>query len=361
MRIAVDIRSLMEGKTTGVEVYLQNLLHNLFRVDQKNEYILFANSWRDISKSLALFPYPNVRLKITRYPNKLFNIMQRFGWLKVEKFTGPIDLFFSPHWRVVSLSSNTRLVITFHDLFFEIMPGFFTWRRRLWHWFMNYRRAANRATAIITVSENTKSDLTRLYRIADNKIFVIYSGITKKENKRVSRRYFLYLGTFEPRKNIEAVLSAYAEYYATSSKKLPLIISGSSGWTTKIIIPEFLRSQILVRQSIDEREKSELYQGAFAFIFPSFYEGFGFPVLESAQIGVPVISSYNSSIAEIGSDFVLFANPFHPRQVAKAMITLESDPRLYEELVKKSLNSAAKFDWEKSARSTLALFEKICA
>ncbi|OGE84205.1 MAG: hypothetical protein A2846_02500 [Candidatus Doudnabacteria bacterium RIFCSPHIGHO2_01_FULL_49_9] len=361
MKIAIDIRPLMEGKTTGVEVYLVNLLHNLFQLDQKNQYILWANSLRPIR--LPRFEYPNVSTVITKYPNKFFNLAQKLGWPKLETLIGNFDLFFSPHWRVTALDRRIPMVITFHDLVSEFAPEFFTWRRRVWHRFMNYRTAASRAKKIIAVSESTKKDLMDLYGIEGNKIEVIYPGVTKINKLTTDNLhptgFFLYLGTFEPRKNIEAVIAAYQDYFAQSHTQLPLVIAGSSGWKTKLVVPDDLKSSVTVRKNVGDTEKIELYEHAFAFVFPSFYEGFGFPVLEAASHGLPVITSYNSSIAEVARDFALFINPFRPSQIARAMLELENDNELYEKLRSLGQNTAQRFTWERTAAQTLDLFSQI--
>ena len=361
MRIAVDIRALMEGKTTGVEVYLTNLLRNIFEIDKNNEYILFANSFRKIS--LPEFKYPNVKIMVSRYPNKLFNLLQKAGFLKIEKLVGKINVFFSPHWRVLALSPATPLVVTFHDLFFEIMPEFFTWRRRIWHWFMGYKRAASRADKIIAVSENTKQDLVELYGIEKEKIEVVYPGVengsTGRKGEKGLENYFLYFGTFEPRKNIETVMAAYQQYHKDSGSKKPLVIAGSSGWKTKIRVPEALKNKITIRLNVTEQEKDQLYHNAFGFIFPSFYEGFGFPILEAASGGLPVIASYNSSLAEVGRDFVFFANPFRPSGFARAMIELEQDEKLRGDLGDKGYRASQNFKWRTAAEKTLRLFEEV--
>lgn len=362
MRIGIDIRALMEGKTTGVEVYLVNLLHALFQLDQKNDYILFANSWQKIS--LPKFDYPNTRLVITRYPNKFFNLAQKFlQYPKIDRLLGGLDIFFSPHWRVSALSPSIPLVVIFHDLVSEFAPQFFTLRRRLWHAFMDYRGAARRAKKIIAVSENTKRDLVELYGMAENKIEVIYPGISPSPQsfpvQGEEERPFLYFGTFEPRKNIEAVLAAYADYRKTSKIKRPLVIAGSSGWKTRVAVPQSLKNQVTVKQNVPEEEKANLYEQAFVLVFPSFYEGFGFPLLEAARAGLPVIASFDSSLVEIGKDFVLYANPFRPAQIADAMLELENDAKLYEDLGNRGYRAAQNFKWQDTAEKTLRLFEEV--
>ncbi len=368
MRIGIDIRALMENRMTGVQVYIKNLLEALFKIDRENEYVLFANSFTP-----PLIPFLNeggrerrwnVEYRIFRYPNKLFIPAQKhLHWPKIDKLLGGIDLFFSPHWRMAALSPGIPLVITFHDLSFEVMPNFFTLRQRLWHKFMDYRGAARKASKIIAVSESTKQDLARIYNISQAKIEVIYSGVEPLQvaNHSSPEKYFLYLGTFEPRKNLEAVLVAYQKYCDSSEIKRPLVLAGSSGWKTNLHIPPKLRNQIKLRQSVSEEEKAFLYQNAFALLFLSYYEGFGFPVLEAASAGAPVISSFATSLAEIAGSFALLVNPFRPSQVAAAMLALEEDEKLYQSLRNKGLQAAKEFTWKKTAKQTLELFTKLCA
>ncbi len=380
MRIGIDIRALMEGKITGVQVYITNLLEALFEFDKENEYVLFGNGF-----STPPFIPPQawggqgrgrIKFNLFHYPNKLFIPAQKYlGWPKVDKLLGGIDLFFSPHWRIVTLSEKIPLVVTFHDLSFEVVPEFFTLKQRLWHKFMDYRTASRRASRIIAVSESTKRDLIDIYKVRQNKIKVIYPGVKplplslpQGEGNRSSspqsgggkeRGYFLYFGTFEPRKNVESVLLAYEQYFQASPIKRPLILAGSSGWKTHPNIPKALTDRIMIFQDVDEKQKTKLYQGAFAFLFLSYYEGFGFPILEAASAGLPVISSFASSLQEIGKNFAFLVNPFRPAQVAKAMLDLENEPKFYDKLKARGLEAAKKFSWEKTARETLEVFKNL--
>ena len=293
--------------------------------------------------------------------------MQKFfNYPKIDLLLGGVGMFFSPHWRVTALSSSVPLVVTFHDLFFEIMPRFFTWRRRLWHWFMDYEAAADRARKIIAVSENTKKDLIKLYRISPDKIQVIYPGVHNALHPPLSLREgegellpFLFLGTFEPRKNLDAILSAYEQYHDASSEKRPLVLAGSQGWKTRIRIPKKIRDKVSVRLNVSEEEKADLYRRAFALLFPSFYEGFGFPVLEAASAGVPVLASFSGSLSEIAGDFALLVNPLRTAQIAEGMIALETDEQLYAALKHKGISAAKRFDWNKTASETLKVFQSI--
>ena len=233
----------------------------------------------------------------------------------------------------------------------------------MWHRFMDYRGAARRATKIIAVSESTKRDLVELYGLPENRVQVIYPGVALTHPASVSSlqspNYFLYFGTFEPRKNIEAVISAYQEYYAKSGIKKSLVIAGSAGWKTRIKLPKNLDQKITVTQNVSEKEKMSLYKNAFAFVFPSFYEGFGFPVLEAAVLGIPVVTSYNSSLFEVAKNFAIFSNPFRPAQISGAMLELEGSTVLYKDLQSKGLQAAKNFLWESAAIKTLNLFQQV--
>ena len=358
MRIGIDIRALMEGRTTGVQVYITNLLHTLFKLDRSNRYILFANSFRDIENVLPQFHYANVELKLFRYPNKTFNLAQKLGFPKIDRLLGGIDLFFAPHWREVALSKSTPLVVTFHDLSFEIVPSFFTLWQRVWHKFMDYQGAAKRANKIIAVSENTKQDLVGLYNVPTDKIRVIHPGVHPAKFTDYNPKYFLFFGTFEPRKNLQTVLVAYEEYCEKSKVRLPLVLAGSSGWKSSLKIPTHLQDNIKVLQNVSEEHKIRLYEQAEALLFLSFYEGFGFPVLEAASIGVPVIASAIPSLLEIASDFAIFVSPFRSSQVAAAMISVEEDESYREMMRVKGIEAAKKYFWQDTARKTIKLFEE---
>ena len=361
MTIGIDVRALMEGRTTGVQVYIVNLLHSLFKLDRKNDYILFANSYG--KTVLPAFEYPNVSRVITRYPNKIFNFFQKFfAFPKIDKLLRGVDLFFSPHWRAVALSKKIPLVITVHDLSYELFPEFFTLRQRLWHRLMDYRQAARVANKIIAVSRGTKRDVEKIYNVEAGKIEVIYSGVSLSRGAsrlKAPERYFLYFGTFEPRKNLDNLLEAYKKYHSVSRSKKKLVLAGSRGWKTDLTVPVELKDSIRVFRDVSEDDKARLYRGAYAFLFLSFYEGFGFPILEAAAAGAPVICSFAASLAEVGKSFALFVNPLRPAQTAKAMTALENDRELYESLKAQGLLAARKFNWENTAARTLSLFESV--
>src|SRR3989344_6200885 len=216
MQILADIRLLGRGGVSGIEEYTRNLLTSLLTADKSNSYTLFYNGLR--SKPL------NFQTKIInwRIPNKLFDMSTRFlGWPAIDKIV-KTDLVFSPHFNILKTAKAPRIV-TFHDLSFLHHPYFFSRRQRFWHWLQNSRAQAREATHLIAVSEFTKRDLVESLGIPEKKISVVYSGVGKefqpvlkarlaefRKARGLERPFLLYLGALEPRKNIPAIIRAFA-------------------------------------------------------------------------------------------------------------------------------------------------------
>ncbi|MBU0707147.1 glycosyltransferase family 4 protein [Patescibacteria group bacterium] len=375
MRIGVDIRSLAETKPGGVTNYTRKLLEHLFRIDQTNEYILFSNSWAKPSNE---FNQPNVRHKATRWPNKLFNssiILTKKPY--IDRLIGPIDLFFVPNINYISISSSCPEVITFHDLSFELYPQFLSHKRRLWHHFIAPRKLAMRANKIIAVSQNTRRDLIDLYDIPEDKIDVVYSGVetesivnikqsdinTVKSKYQLDKPYILTIGFLEPRKNISTLLPAFDE----AKKRLPsshqLIILGQPAWCQAEL--ETARKKLKFGKDIrfigytSEQDKEALLKGAELFVYPSVYEGFGFPPIESIAAGTPVIASAASALPEVLRDSALFVQPYNTSELAQAIAQLIHQPELKEKLLKNRQDIINQFTWQKSAEETLNVFNNM--
>ena len=182
MKIGIDIRCLSEGRRTGVEEYTINLLKKIFKKDKQNEYILFLNSWKKSKADLKwLEKYSNVKVKTFRFPNKLLNFLFWYlQWPKIDRMLGGVDIFFMPNINFIANSKKAKLILTIHDLAFEQFPETFSWKRRVWHIFINPRRLARRADKIMAVSESTKNDIVRLYKIPADKIKIIYNGVSER-------------------------------------------------------------------------------------------------------------------------------------------------------------------------------------
>ena len=395
MKIGVDIRSLMERQYSGVAEYALNLLNAILELDKKNRYFLFYNSLKKIN--LPEFKQKNVKIVGFKYPNKFFNLGLKLSnqW-QLDKMLGGVDVFWLPNPQFANLSDKCKKVVTFHDLSFERFPEFFSFKRRRWHEIINPKKLAEDFDKIIAVSQSTKNDLVEFYKVNENKISIIHSGINEKfftnniegdncncrlpsgdgvlptegdnhdcrlqERERVKAKYnlpdrfILSLGTLEPRKNIVGLVDAFNQIKSQTK----LIIAGGRGWLYGDIYEAAgsspKKGSIKFLGYVDEADKPALYSLAELFIFPTFYEGFGFPVLEAMACGCPVITSANSSLPEITGGAAILINSYNVGELAQAIDQVLLSNELKNKLRKKGREQAKKFKWEETARETLEVF-----
>lgn len=382
MRIGIDVRCLAEGKRTGVEEYTLALLRGLFETDQENTYILFFNAWKKYPDFGWVNKYPNVTLKIFHFPNKLLNLaLWYFCFPKLDRLIGGADIFFLPNLNFAAVSDTTKLVVTAHDLSFELFSETFSWRRRLWHFFVHFRHLVLSADHVIAVSQSTKDDLIQQYGVPEKNITVIRSGIGKQfqvlsrndhELVRVQEKYhlpykfILSLATFEPRKNILSIIQSYEALMRLHDpvfEKYALVIAGTRGWKYEEILAAIDRSSvkenIILAGFIADEDKTALYNLSRIFVYPSLYEGFGFPPLEAMACGVPVIVSHSSSLPEIVGNAGILVDPYQPDELFLALQQVLRDPVLLETLRKKSVEQAAYFSWDETAQTTLGVFRAL--
>lgn len=378
MNIGIDVRSLLEKERSGVGEYVFQLLDALFGIDKENQYFIFYNSFRKVADSppKEWRNLSNVHFCGFSWPNKILNFCFKFlRWPKIDKLMRQkIDIFFIPNLNFISLSRGVKKIITVHDLSFLRYPKFFSRKRRLWHWFVNPRKSIRGADKVIAVSENTKRDVMKLCGVAPEKIEVIYSGVgggkdildIEETNKKYSlpENFILSLGTLEPRKNIEGLIRSF-EIFKQSGKQqaanCKLVIVGPKGWLYKKILAcaekSSARDDIKFINYISPEEKLVFYKLAKLFVYPSFYEGFGFPPLEAAAAGTPVIISTASSLSEVMGGAALMVDPYNPAEIAKVMAECLADENLRRDLILKGKAQAAKFSWERCAREVLTTFK----
>jgi len=379
MKIGIDLRCLQNGQKTGVEEYTTNLLSELLKMDRKNEYILFFNSFRESKIELGDLPnYTNVKIKRFRYPNKLLNLfLWYFGWPKIDRMLGGADILFLPNINFAAWSQEVETILTIHDLSFEYYPETFSWKRRLWHFFVNPRKLAEKADRIVAVSDSTKNDLISLYQLSSVKIKTIKSAVTDDfqvldrnnlqmtlvaKKYQLPYKFILYLGTIEPRKNIVGLVRAYNQLRDLKNMELDkykLVIAGAVGWKSEKIFAEMNDSpygaDIIVTGMVDGKDMPMIYNLASLFVYPSFFEGFGFPPLEAMACGVPVITSNCSSLPEIVGSAGIMIDPDKPDEIFQAMREVLQSRELSDKLRRNSLGRAAEFNWQKTANEFLKI------
>jgi len=404
MIVGIDIRVLARGKKTGIEEYTSNLLSFLltFKNSEKIKYKLFYNAFNKVKLDYSWIKPDNVELKEFKLPNRILDLLTLvFKKPTIDKFLGPVDIFFSPHFLPISLPQQIKRVITIHDLSFKHHPQFFSFSRKLWHFLTFPKKQVKKADKIITDSFSTKEDLIKIYGIEPEKIDVIYLGIgsefkpklkTSSQLKEVKNKYnlpdnfILYFGTIEPRKNLALLIKAFEnikenfsdynpkiswaglEGRATSRGKnlfddLKLVIAGSKGWLYKDVIEKTKKSKhkedIIFTGTIDSIDKPFLYNLASIFIYPSFFEGFGFPPLEAMACGTPTIVSNTSSLPEVVGDGAIMIDPYNVDELTYAIKKVLEDKELRNNLTEKGFERVKKFDWGKTAKQTLEVFCKI--
>lgn len=381
-RIGIDIRCLTDGKRTGVEEYTINILECLFELDKKNQYVLFLNSFHDSHFDERIFSqFKNVTVKRFRYPNKLLNFFfWYFRWPRVDEMLGGVDVFFMPNINFVALSKKVKLVLTIHDLSYEIFPETFSLKRRLWHHLINPRKLCLWADKIIAVSQSSKNDIGSKWKIAAEKINVIHNGIHEefeelnrndpkliavKEKYHLPFNFIFYLGTVEPRKNIPAIIKAYDRLRESNNPQLDrykLVIAGGKGWKIKDIIGSMQNAKftkdIIFTSCITNEDKAAVYTLASLFVYPSFFEGFGIPVLEAMRSGVPTITSNNSALPEVVDEGAIMIDPDKPDELYLAMKEVLLNRDFYESLRMKALKQSIRFNWKTSARELSKVFQK---
>ena len=366
MKIGIDIRCLMNGNYAGVSWYAYNLLKNIFALDSDNQYVLFYNSGKPVS--LPEFKQGNISYHGCRFPNKLFNLsLNFFNYPEIDRLIGGVDLFFVPNLHFISWSPHCQKIITVHDLSFLRFPEFFTAKMRLWHKLIIKKNILGQADLIIADSFNTKKDLIELLGIPADKIKVIHLGIDRKYFTALSAvqlaetrkkyglpdKFILSLGTLEPRKNLEGVIAAYKSLATDAS----LVIAGGRGWKIKPAGSLFSADKrVRYVGYIDEADKPALYQLASLLVYPSFYEGFGLPLVEAMASGCPVIAGFNSSQPEVVGTAGLLVDPHDINAIAKALDDLLASDGFPKEMSAKGKEQAAKFSWEFTAAETIKLF-----
>lgn len=371
MKVAFDIRSLgYTKKRTGVEEYIYNLARTFPKIDKKTKFVFFYNHSQDLPYLKELGEPKNVTLVNLKRNNHLFNFSTKFlGKPKISNLL-PFkpDVVLIPSYRPLALGEGIKRVVVFHDLSFEHFPKFFSFKIRLWHKYTNLKKQARKGNHLIAVSQSTKNDLINLYNITPEKISVIYHGVNlseindfelKKIAKKLPKYFIFTLSTLEPRKNLKTLIKAFELLKKEINFPHKLVIAGKKGWLKKKDFALLSNPDVIWLDHIHSKDKTALYKLADLFVLPTYYEGFGLPVLEAMTIGTPVITSNISSLPEIARGSTLLVNPYDPEELKNALKHLLESKNLRSILKQKGLKRSKEFNWEKCAKETLGVLKRI--
>ncbi|OGK22980.1 hypothetical protein A2954_03820 [Candidatus Roizmanbacteria bacterium RIFCSPLOWO2_01_FULL_37_12] len=360
MIIGVDGNEANVLEKVGVSVYTLKLLEYFQKkatADQQFIVFLKNKPGIDLPVENEFYKYDLIRGNIlwsqTFLPLELY---------KRKALGQDIKVFFSPAHYIPRFCPIPS-VVTVHDLSYFYHPDEFLKKDlfQLKNW---TKYSVEKAKKIIAVSKTTKKDVVKFYQISEEKIEVIYNGYERKAKSEKSKtksplnKYILYVGTLQPRKNINTLIEAFS-LFKKNNPEFKLIIVGKKGWLFDHIFKKVeelnLSKVVLFKGYVSEEVLSTLYQNAFCFVLPSLYEGFGIPILEAMSFDCPVISSFTSSLPEIGGDACLYFDPKNPGELAEKLSELSNNRKLRSELIKKGKERIKFFSWQKCAADTLKI------
>jgi glycosyltransferase involved in cell wall biosynthesis len=369
MNIGIDAR-LLERKITGIGRYLILLLNKLPEIDNTNRYFLFTYETLDFHKEF----YSNVPTVSSIIPQKIFSPIWNNLILPYFLKKKQIDLFFSVN-QIIPLVKvkNCKYISVVHDVIYKADKNFLPFIYRKYLQIFAYFSVRS-SDLIITVSQYSKQDILKNYKIDENKIKVVYSATDKEfssmnlndeeKNKiklslKLPEYIVLYVGMIENRKNILGILKIADEVFKTRPEILFLLI-GKIGYGGENILKEVSkRTNVRYLKNIDDASLKKIYNVSSVFLFPSLYEGFGFPPLEAMQSGLPVLSSNNTSLKEIvgGGGILHEANDIYG--FSKDIIELINDDSFYTEMRSEGFEQAKKFSIEKTASEFVEVFDSL--
>lgn len=367
MHIAIDAHSV-GAQLAGNETYAVNLIEALAEIDQANQYTLFvtkksavdrfANRWANFKVKRTLPHTPLLRIPLT---------------LSAELRRHPVDVLHVQY--TAPPLAPCPVVATIHDLSFEHLPETFNRRSRA-QLRLTVRRTARNAAEILTLSEFSRRDIIATYKIDRARVSVTppaapphFAPVKNETELRriratygIERDYILALGSIQPRKNLVRLINAYSSLSRDGNSNPQLVIAGKRGWLEAETIRAAERSSaakdIRFIGYVADDDLPALYSGAICFAYPSYFEGFGLPVLEAMQCGTPVIAANRTSLPEVVGDAGILVEPFDETDISQALRKMIEKPDRRLELRVKGLERAKRFSWRRTAELTLRAYER---
>ncbi len=354
---------------TGLGNYSRFIIESLAKKFPSQQYFIYSPKVKAKLRNLPLLSLPNVKLELPK--------SSKFLWrglgIKKQLLADQIDIYHGlSHEIPFGLQqTNVKSVVTIHDLIFLRKPHYYKFiDRKIYEWKSRY--ACQNADRIIAISEKTKLDIIELYRIAPEKIDVVYQGCDEtfkikansKKLAEVKNRYqlpdtfILSVGTIEERKNLNLLIEALAQ----AQTSVPMVVVGKpTPYLDKVkhtIAKHQLQNRVLFLHNVTFEDLPEVYQLANLFVYPSFYEGFGIPIIEAINSNLPVIAATGSCLEEAGGPDSIYVSPTQPNELAKAIDNVLSDENFRQMMVSKSLAYVQKFNNDLVAEQVMECYKK---
>lgn len=374
MRIGIEAQRLFRKKKHGMEVVALELIKNLQRIDQKNQYTVFVRDGEDP----CIEETNNFKIKIIK--SLSFADWEQI-WLPRALKKEKLDILHCTS-NTAPLFIKIPLLLTLHDVIFlesidfggSAYQNFGNLYRRV-----VVPRASKMAKTIITVSDFERENIIKKLRLTKEKINTVYNAKSDefkkienapllkqfKDKYELPERFILHLGNTAPRKNTVGVLKAYAVYCNLVTNPYPLVINSLGKEkisrlisTHNIDMGQYL-DHIIALDYIEKEDLPSLYNLSSIFLYPSFREGFGLPILEAMACGTPVITSNVSSMPEVAGDAAILVNPNEPQEIANAMAQLTNNAELVAQKIENGIKQADEFSWKRTASKTLDFYHSL--
>jgi len=356
MNIAIDASRTTVSRLTGTETYALHLINAILAQQSKHHFHLF---FRDVPQA-DLFPQTN------NYTQHIIPFKRLWTHLRFATalWATSYDVVWVPA-HTLPRFFPTKAVVTIHDLGYLHFPEAHADKDRQYlDWSTRY--SARRANHVLADSMATKADLIHHYNISSEKITVVYPGINPalkptplanrvRERYKLPERYLLFIGTLQPRKNIERLVQAFDQWrQASDQKDMMLALGGKAGW---LFDPAWVKGVANVQQLgyIADDDLAALYSEAWGYVMPSLYEGFGFPILEAMRCETPVLCSNTSSMPELAGDAAILVDPLDVNSIAHGIYQLVEETERRQKLVENGKKQVQHFTWEQAAQQTLQI------
>lgn len=380
MNISFDVLPLISENMSGIGYCQAGLVGEMIEShpDDCYTYEYFSRKDHEIKRNrLSVFMQKNCRTNESHFSGFLYRSVMNIIPVPYSFFFGKkseLTHFFN---YIIPPFVHGKKVVTIHDMVIKAYPETVRFRTKQFL-YTGMKKSMRRADVIITDSEFSKSEIIKYYPKYKDKIKVIYCGVnlekfhpindaerinTVKKNLDITGEYFLYLGTIEPRKNLELLIEAYKLLLDKDSNVPSLVMAGGKGWLNSRIYQKVtelgLENKVKFTKYIPDEDMCPLVNGATAFVFPSIYEGFGMPPLEAMACGVPVVSSGEASLPEVVGDCAVIVDAYSSQSICDGMYKIYSDEKLRSDLKKRGTERAAQFTWEKSAQALHDIYKAV--
>lgn len=351
MKIGIDGSRAFLKQRTGIEEYSYQVIKHLRDKLDAHLVIIYLRP-----KQIIDFDLPeNWQIKRIQFPR----LWTQLG-LSLQLFLSPIDVLFIPA-HTIPFFHPKKTIVTVHGLEYEMMPeAYSSWER--FYMRFSIKNSCRWAESVISVSQNTKQDLINLYGTPEEKIRVVYEGYEEEFDKSklpddaaliALRPYLLFIGRVEKRKNIVGIVSAFEIFKEKTGARHKLILGGKFGYGNEEIKNKIEKSKykkdIILLGFVNQEKKWQLFKQACLFLFPTFYEGFGIPVLEAQSIGVPVITSNCSSLPEVSNGSAFLVDPNEEKLIADGIYLLTTNEKMKDAIIEKGYANVKRFSWERCA------------